>query len=471
MDSYQEKCFSDFEALISPWVNAYQCATISYIGLKTAQGPRLLFGRILLEPARSGVNNAAFRFETEHLIAARFISSATQTNIKTLLENAKGGEIQTVDDKTSLRLQVDGNLSTYFSPIHHPFISDGPRLPTLRVSGTSRHNLTVGVTDQRALDWELKAAEAPFDNLDELLSQCNLPAQMQMGDSTTLEIVARPPVMISDSSAIAGSDAVIEIRLAAALDSGKLRLGYKVLHKESVERKSVGGSALDWRQDEDVKIGTYRVSVGSASLLQAFVSYAGVSHHQWWITDPHKRLNPRLAIHQVFDEDLELLRRMLFKPETDKPYAFESAVSTLFSLLGFAVSNYGRIPKLQKGPDIIAISPTGHVGVIECTIGLLDENDKLAKLVQRAKLIRDKLNGTGYGFLQLQAVIVTPLSRDEVTANLDTAGKHDIAVVCKEDIEEMLKQVSLPPNADRLFEDAKRLVPNAGQGSLFGNNT
>jgi hypothetical protein len=470
MNSHQEQYFSDFAALISPWAHAYQCATIAYVGLKTAQGPRLLFGRILLEPTHIGVNDAAFRFETEHLIAARFVSSTTQTDIKTFLEKAKGGEIQAIDQASNPLLLVDGSLSPYFSPIHHPFVSEGPRLPTLRVSGTARHNLTVGVTDQRALDWELKAAETPFDNLDELLSQCNLPAQIQMGDLTTLEIVAKSPVMISDASAISGSDAVIECRLATALDNGKLRLGYKVLHKESIERKSVNGSALDWRQDGDIMIGTYQVPVGNASLLQAFVSYAGVSHHQWWVTDPQQRLNPRLAIHQVFDEDLELLRRMLLKPETDKPYVFENAVSTLLNLLGFSVSNYGRIPKLQKGPDIIVVSPAGHVGVIECTVGLLDESDKLAKLVQRVKLIQDKLNETGYGFLQLQAAIVSPLSRDEVTANLETAGKHEIAVVCKENIEEMLKQVSLPPNADRLFDEAKRLVPNAGQDSLFGNN-
>ncbi|MHB1956527.1 MAG: hypothetical protein ACYCOU_22580, partial [Sulfobacillus sp.] len=151
-----------------------------------------------------------------------------------------------------------------------------------------------------------------------------------------MEIVAKSPVMISDVSAITGSDAVIECRLATALDNEQLRLGYKVLRKESIERRSVIGSALEWRQDGDIKIGTYRALVGNASLLQAFVSYAGVSHHQWWVTDPQKRLNPRLAVHQVFDEDLELLRRMLIKPETDKPYVFENAVSALLNLLGFS---------------------------------------------------------------------------------------------------------------------------------------
>ena len=83
---------------------------------------------------------------------------------------------------------------------------------------------------------------------------------------------------------------------------------------------------------------------------------------------------------------------MFLKPDTDKPYAFESAVSTLLTLLGFSVANYGRIPKLQKGPDIIAVTPSGHVGIIECTIGLINENDKLAKLVQRTTLIKDEVN-------------------------------------------------------------------------------
>lgn len=468
MNNQQEQYFSDLESLLSQWEGAYKCSVISYVGLKTAQGTRLLFGRVLLEPSRTGVSETAFRFETEHLIAARFVSSAMPTEIRSFLEKARNGEILTIDGTTSISLQVEGNLSASFWPIHHPFVSEGPRLPSLRVSGISKHNLAMNFADPRVLDWELKAAEAPFDTLDELLSQCNLPTQMQMGDLTALEIVAKSPVMISDASTITGCDAVIDCRLSTALDIGKLRLGFKILHKESIERKSVSGSELDWRQDGDIKVGTYRTPVGDASLLQAFVSYAGVSHHQWWVTDPQKRLNPRFAMHQVFDEDLGILRKMLLKPESDKSQMFESAVSTLICLLGFSVSNYGRAPKLQDGPDIIAVAPSGHVGVIECTVGLLDRNDKLAKLVQRSMLIREKLDHAGYGFLQIQSVIVTPLSREEVAVNLETAGKHEIAVVCKEDLEEMLNQVSLPLNADRVFQEAKNLIPNVSQGSLFG---
>lgn len=471
MNSQQEQDFSRFERLLSHWSGAYQCALVSYIGLETIQGPRLLFGRILLEATRSGVVETPFRFETEHIVAERFVVDATPSNVSSFLEHARNGEIMTMDGKTTISIQVDNGLSTFFSPIYHPLVTDGPRLPSLRISGAPKHQLSMSDTDLGKLDWEVKAAEMPFDNLDELLSHCNLPMQIQMGDMSTLEIVARSPVFITDTSRIAGNKATIECRLAATLDVEKLRLGYKIFRKDSVERNSVAGSSLDWRQDGGVQIGTYRMSLGNASLLQAFVSYAGISHHQWWITDPEKRLNPRLSIHQIFDEDLELLRGMLLKPDIDKPYAFENAVSTLLNLLGFAVSNYGRIPKLQKGPDIIATSPIGHIAVIECTVGLLDANGKLAKLVQRTKLIRDKLNETGYRFLQLQPVIVTSMSREEVAADLETAAKHGIAVVCKENIEEMLKQVNLPPNADRLFESAKGLVPAVAQPSLFNNNT
>ena len=465
--SGQEQDFAGFESLIAPWKVAYCCATNSYVALKLPEGPRLLFGRVVLEPTRTGINQQTFRFETQHIIAARFVTDTTYHDVDSILEKARAGEMPRKDGSVSLLSEDERPLSTYFNPLYHPLVSAGPRLPSLLVRGIARHNLTVKIADASQLDWELKAAETPFDSLDELLVYCGLPTLRQMGDSTTLEVVAKSPAMIDPGSMIAEGEAMLESRVAVPLDVARLRIGYRVFSKERVDRGSIGGEMLQWRQEGDVMVGTCRIPVADSSLIQSFLSYAEICLHQWWVTDPKKRLNPRHAIHQVFDEDLELLRRMLLKPEADKPYVFENAVSTILSVLGFSVSNYGRIPKLQKGPDIIAISPSGHIGVVECTIGLLDESDKLAKLVQRTKLVREKLDGAGYSHLQVQSVIVTPLSRDEVAANLETAGKHPIAVVCKEGLEELLSRVSLPPNPDRLFEDAKALIPNAQQGSLF----
>jgi len=62
--------------------------------------------------------------------------------------------------------------------------------------------------------------------------------------------------------------------------------------------------------------------------------------------------------------------------------------------------------------------------------------------------------------LQVQPIIITPLPRQEITVNLEDAGKHNIAVMCKENIEGFLAQVSLPPKADKLFDEIKMLVPD-----------
>jgi len=467
MNSQQEQDFADFVKLLACWGGAYQCAVISYVALKTVQGPRLLFGRVLLQPSRIEISDEVFTFETEHVAAARFVARATPADITSFLNKAKTGEIVCIDDAKSLALAKEGNVVTHFAPIYHPFISGGPRLPSLLIRGNSRHDLLTSIANFREVDWELKAADAPFDSFDDLLGRCDLPTLAQMGDLTTLEIVARSPGMIVQESAIKAGEAKIQCRIAAALNIERLRIGYKIFNNEGIDRGSLHGAAFAWRQEVDTKIGSCNVQVGDALFLQAFLSYKDVCIHEWWVTDPEKRLNPRYSIHQIFDDDLELLRRMLLQPDTDKPYAFENAVSTMLSLLGFSVSNYGRIPKLQKGPDIIAIPPSGDVSVVECTMGLLDENGKIAKLVQRAKLIREQLNQSGYAFLQLQPLIVTPLSRAEVTADLETARKHDIAVICKAELEEMLNQVSLPLKPDTLFQDAKKLVPGAQDEALF----
>ena len=466
MSNQKDQDFEKFCSLVSIWKDAYQYAVYSYVAFKTADGPRLLFGRVLLEPTRVGVNETPFTFETEHVIAGRSVTGVVSSNIADIIAMAKRGEMRGPNGILLLAVNKGASFWTHFASIYHPFISEGPRLPSLLIRGVSKHNL---LSDTRQLDWELKAADLPFETLDELLGYCGLHTLIQMGDSTTLEIVARSPAMILNTSTITGGETIVECRVAKTLNIKNIKLGYKIFRKELIERGSATGVSFQWRQDNDFQMGSYRFPVGDVSVLQAFLSYSDISLHQWWITDPQKHLNPRHAIHQIFDQDLELIRTMLFRPETDKPYIFEGTVSTLLTLLGFSCANYGRIPKLQKGPDIIAVTPAGHIGVIECTMGLLDENDKLAKLVQRTKLIREQLTAAGYGYLQIQPAIVTPLTQKEVAANLDTAGKHGIAVVCKEDIEELLKQIGLPPNADRLFHDAKRLIPGSNQGGLFQN--
>ena len=69
MSNSYEQAFQGFEAFLSKWKVAYVCSVHSYVVVKAPEGLRLLFGRILLEPTRDGVNETSFKFETEHIIA------------------------------------------------------------------------------------------------------------------------------------------------------------------------------------------------------------------------------------------------------------------------------------------------------------------------------------------------------------------------------------------------------------------
>ncbi len=459
MTDIGNKEFNNFKALINHWIGAYEWCVYSFVALKATDGFRLLFGRLIFETGGFVNDKKDFNFETAHIKAGHFATKIDSKKIDVILENAMKGEFTLPDSYLQLTIEEGRPYSAYFYPIYHPFIKEGPRLPSLVIRGDTTHNLFVKTVSQEILDWEVRAADSPFYNIDELLIHCGLPVLNQMTDSTTCEIVGRSPAIIANTSIIKDGKGLIDCNISNGLDIRKLKVGYKILFKDITERGLASGNEFKLSVAPGFERVHIEISVRDASVMQVFLSYSDVALHQWWVFDPGKQLNPRYAIHQVFDPQLELLKEMLLKPNKSMSFVFENAVSSLLSLLGFSASNYGRIPKLQEGPDIIAVTPAGHIGVVECTTGLLDENDKLAKLVHRTKLIREKLETAGYGYLKIQPVIVTPLMRNDVAANLESAGKHGIAVMCKENIENLINQIGFPLNPERLFEEARDLIP------------
>lgn len=457
-----DKDIMEFENLLNNWIEAYRWKDCSYLAIKTPDGPRLLFGRVIVDKNLSSQSNLDYRFESDHIKAGRAIVKTSVDDIATLIAEAKKGEITAFGEKLSL-IKERNDLNTFFSPIYHPLISFGPRFPSLRISGLSKSELLTKTGDIRLLDWELKAADAPFDNLDELLGFLDLP-NIGMGDFTMIELVARSPTLISESSIIEDSQATIKCQASSSIDIKNVKLGYKIFHKNSVGRSSLMGESIEWKIDGDLQLGSVTIPVGDAQVMQAFLSYKGIALHQWWVSDPKKHLNPRFAIHQTFDEKLDVIKEFLFEK---KETYFEQGIAMLLNILGFSISHYGHIPKTQKGPDIVAITPWGQVGVIECTIGLLNAKDKLSKLVQRTTLIKERLQRDGFGHLQVQPVIVSAMTRNEVSAHLEEANKKGIAVVCKEDLENMLNQINFAPNPDRLFQEAVKSASGTEQRSLF----
>jgi len=457
-----------FIKLLSSWKEAYTWKMTSFVSIKTLGGPRLLIGRVLFDTVKPK-DDLGFCFESGYVIAGREIAKVHSGDINVCVDNAIEGNL-VCEKKTFHLLLKDGNtLTAWFLPVYHPSVTFGPRLPSLIIRGSPTYELlsSPGFRHKEMLDWDLKSADQPFDNLDELFTHLGFPTSYQSGDSSTLEIIGISPTLIDADSRISAGSAQIKCRLAEAGDAKKLKFGYKVFHASSVERGSLAGDDFEWSRDASSRVGSASIPTNEAPLLQGFLSYDKIGLHQWWIVDPEKRLNLRYALHEVFDRELGFIRRFLLTPEGKQNRAFEHGMALLLTLLGFSVAHYGKLSNMDEGPDIIATTPGGNVGVVECTTSLLNAKDKLVKLAQRTILIKDQLNKTGHGYLSVLPIIVTALRKTEVEAGLEQAGENGIAVLCKENVEELLERVKLPPNPEAMFQEAQRLVPTTKESSSF----
>lgn len=467
--------FRDFEKLISSWKSSYRYASLSSLALNTTDGQVLLFGRIILEFSKpEGFQH--FRLEAGDLIARIDGLPIFEDAIDKITTEVAQGEISFGNEVFSLK--CDGEyFSSSFSPIYHPAITAGPRLPAVSVSGIGKNRLLQRENFKlfEHFDWALKSADQPFDTLDELLIFMGLPRLLQMSDMTTLELVARSPIAIRDTSIVENNEAIVTCRLAEGLDPSLVKLGFKVANKPSPNRSFVSGEKLSWKKEGIFQDGTVQIPVGDMPVLQAFVSYAGHAIHQWWVTDPKKSLNIRKAAYEPYDNNLEVIKRFLAALGNNKSEDFETGVSLLLYLLGFSVAHMGTTKLLSEGPDILASTPSGNLLVIECTIGLLNEGNKLAKLTRRTILVKEKLVGAGYGHLIVQPVIATALVRNSVQTELEDAGKAGIAVICKEEIDSLLNESTIYPNPEDLLNRSVQLIPKLDDKtdftSLFNNES
>lgn len=476
MSLSQPQHFHDFKKLLSNWKSSYRYASLSSLAVNTTKSSVLFFGRIILEFSKPEVSQH-FRLETGDLVARKEdLPIISEDAIDKIITEVSRGDVSFGDEIFSLKRDGEYFSSSLF-PLYHPLITTGPRLPTVAVHGIGRDILLhrENFRPFEHFDWALKAADQPFDTLDELLMFMGLPRLLQMSGLTTLELVARAPVEIRDTSRVENNEAIITCRLAEGLDPSLVKLGYKVASKGLPNRSFVTGEKLSWEKEGFFQDGTVQVPLLDVPVLQAFVSYAGLAIHQWWVTDPKKSLNVRKIAYEPYDNNLEVIKRFLAALGNNKSEDFETGISLLLYLLGFSVAHMGTTKLLSEGPDILASTPLGNLLVFECTIGLLNEGNKLAKLTRRTILIKEKLMAAGYSHLIVQPVITTALVRNSVQTELEDAGKAGIAVVCKEELDSLLIEGTIFPDPEDLLKRCVQLIPKlpdkTDQASLFSNDT
>lgn len=188
------------------------------------------------------------------------------------------------------------------------------------------------------------------------------------------------------------------------------------------------------------------------SKLRVVLGYRGMAVDSGTVFMTGARARPSVRVLDLMG--ISSLQQLLAKD--GEP--LERGVTLLFHGLGFDTANYAR--GFLDSNDIVAFAgPKGPVFVIECTGGILNQRDKLAKLVQRTSEVRERVEG-----LEVRSVIVTSLPSKSISAsNKEAARSDNIIVINADDIPKLLQMIAEGTTVEKSVRQLEGLF-----GSRFG---
>ncbi|MGY5801834.1 hypothetical protein ACXHMN_10905 [Rhizobium sp. LEGMi12c] len=434
-------------------------ATFVYFAIQSANQWFLLQGRILLDPP---AEDSPTTFQSMNIRVGRFLLSESYDALTHFLADLERGHVQTPEGEFIFP-RFDGGYRWEYEEFHPA--GQQSRLEVLTISGRERETLV----DRRSLDWEVRSANPPYDSIDELLGKYHMNFQHGF---VTMELVAPAVIVVDLGLRVDGNEATIGVVLSRAYQADEAFLGYKVLsNREVVSRGQLVGKELAWSDDGQVLRGSCKIEVPNAAIVHCFAGYQGRAESFGWIVDPNNHQNPRRSAYEVFDKELKKLTEVLFRQpgKGARSDDFETAISWLLWIRGFSIALIGTssIPELKEGPDLLVTTPSGNVIVVECTMGMLKEDNKLPKVVARANQVREQLEKSGNAHLAVLPAMVTSLPRTSVEAELPRAAELGVYITTREGIDEALRTSFLLPDADRMFHEAQMLVAEA-KGAVLG---
>lgn len=446
LSDYAKQNLDDFLHQIEPNLAAYQNAEFSYLAFKNGDSYELAQGRLVL--GSSIVQRSLQLFRSKNIMAGTWMLSDMGYTPKSVVDCLLTGILKTPHGDLHFPPGHGNQYSVHFNPLHQDGVLKQNRLIHCNLSGNTRPRF-----DSRIIDWDLKAAAVPFESMLDLCNEFSIGAII--GDITNVDIVAFNVAAIGSASKIDGGKAKLALRLANNLNRDKASIGVRTIvnFNKTIDRKIISGSDLAWTTVDNAQEGTCEFDLQSGAVLHCIARYEEIAQHHAWLMDQKIAPNPFRAVHQAFDRELEVLNELIEKTKMKRADArdLELAVGWLLWMLGFSVTHIGY-PKINSdAPDLIAATPQGNFLVIECTTGILKEDNKLAHLVERAEKVRHNLQVSGNGHMRVLPIIITTKTRDEVKADLEQATKLGVLVATKEDFPEAINLTLTFPDANNLY--------------------
>lgn len=446
-----EKQIEAFFTAISNWRCAYRTARLHLLGIRNDEFLEVISARIVLDIG--GDIACKSPFHSGRIEAHQILLNQEALNLQEVVLALASPDGFTINGVGRVKLPSTEQVGIYAAPptlLHPEGLNTGNRLAVLSIAGGKLDNLLA----QPELDWILKAADSPYDSLQEL--SIDFSVGTQLGERALLEIVARTAIEVLAETMVTGTKAKVGVFMANSLDVAQAKLGFRVMHHGNVVRRgAIRGPELTWRERGLGLIGNGEIEVPAGSVLQCIASYAGDAHHVQWRADPSVFMNPRAAILSLVDPSNSLIKSYLtpdLPPRGKAADDFESAISWLLWTLGFSVASFGMHSKTRDSFDVIATTPRGDFLVVECTLGLLRAESKLSKLAARAINVRNSLSASNMKHLRVLPAIITAMTIDQVAADFGPATELGVLVITRENLENIQNELIRFPDADALFE-------------------
>jgi len=443
-----ERALHDFEAAIAGYPST-MIAYLTYIARIAEPQSHIVKARMTFHGASTEL--VPKLFVSDQIVAQRFTLADLGLMPSDVIKHALEGKVITPQGEFALLPQVTGSFAATFIPLHPEVLAQQTRTGVLQIRGTDQADHW----QNPLLDWSLRSAVIPYDNLNELSIDFGIGAIIER--SAIVEAVAGSIVAVDLSNEVTGETAKIGVLATKGLDRSQISIGYRVLDKNNVvARETIVGDDLEWIDEETRDVGSTQIPVPAASLVNCYARYKGVTYHSGFIVDPLLAQNPRRSAFERFDPELKDLTELLKTKEKRRSRDLESAVACLLWMLGFNTCHLGGTKVLQDGPDILGMTAEGHLIVVECTIGMLKADSKMPKLLSRTVAVRDQLAKSGHTHLRVLPVMVTTLSREEIASETGDAASNGVFVIAGDDFQQAIGRTLIPPHADRLFVEAEQ---------------
>lgn len=445
-----DRAIKDFQNAIASYADRIS-GSLTYIARFANAEPYIIKARLLLHGPGMAPEPRLFR--SSEIIAETFLLESLNQRLDDVIQSALEGRVSTPQGDFALPATMTGSRAAIFLPLHPEVLAQQTRIGVLQIRGSDQ----LGHWRNELLDWTLRSASDPYDGLNELSMDFGLGGIVE--HAAIFEAIAPSVVQVDLGKQVLDDKAIIGVLAFRGLDFSKISVGYRIFDKGSVVgRGSISGNEFAWTIENSRSLGQAEIAVPPAALVNCYARYDCVTYHSGWLADPTLVQNPRRSTYERFDLGLEKLRELLSAREKRFSREFESAVACLIWMLGFNTCHLGGQKNLQDGPDIIGMTPEGHVVVVECTVGGLKTDSKMARLLQRTAAVRDQLAKSSHQHLRILPVMVTALPLTEIEAEANEAKSSGVYVLSGDGLDEAVQRTLISPRADALFVEAEQTL-------------